>query len=109
MKGTKGSSRHLNGIRSSLELGGVFLVSPVSSVTILCHFMHVGGPDLDLHGDPPRPLHGSVEGLVPRLLGVDNVVVVLPPHLPPQAMNGGLDPAQPIANNINNKKMNIDE
>ena len=97
MKGTKkGGSRHLNGVRNSVELGGVFLVGPVSSVTILCHFMHVGGPDLDLHGDPPWPLHCSVEGLVPRLLGVDNVVIVLSTHLPPQAVDGGLDPAQQI-------------
>lgn len=93
-QGTQGSSRHLNGVRNSLELGSVLLVSPVSSVPILCYFMHVGSPDLDLHGDPPRPLHSSVEGLVPRLLGVDNVVIVLPTHLPPKAVNGGLNSAR---------------
>ena len=56
---------HLDSIRDSLDFGGVLLVSPVCSISILCHFMHVGGPDLDLNGDTPRALHGSVEGLVP--------------------------------------------
>ena len=56
---------HLDAVRNSLELGGVLLVSPVCSVSILCHFMHVSSPDLDLHGDPPWTLDCSVEGLIP--------------------------------------------
>ena len=64
------------------------------SDTILCHFMHMGGPNLDLHGHPTRPLHCSVQGLVPGLLGIHDVVIVLATHFPPQAMNGGLDPTK---------------
>ena len=56
---------YLDGVRGSLQLGGVLLVSPVGSVSIFCHLMHVSSPDLDLHGDPPWPLHCGVEGLVP--------------------------------------------
>ncbi len=55
--------------------------------------MHVGGPNLDLHGHPTRTLHCRVQGLVPRPLGIHYVVIVLTTNLPPQAMDSWLDPA----------------
>ena len=59
--------------------------------------MHVGGPDLDLHGDPTRALHCRVQGLVPGSLGIDYVVIVLATNLPPEAMDSWLNPAMQYA------------
>ena len=80
-------------VTAGLQLGGVFLVCPMSSCTVLSHFVHVGSPDLDLHGDPPWTLHCSVQGLVPRPLGVDDVVIILAAHLAPQPMDCWLNSA----------------
>ena len=78
---------HLDLIRAVLQLGRVLLVGVMSCSAILGHFMHVGGPDLDLHGYPPRALHCSVQGLIPGPLGVDNVVIVFAANFAPQAMD----------------------
>ena len=59
--------------------------------------MHVGGPDLDLHGHPTWTLHGCVQGLVPRPLGIHYVVIVLTTNLPPEAMDSWLNPAMQYA------------
>ncbi len=93
LSGSSSKQVHLDLVRSCLQLGCVLLVSPVRSSAVLSHFMHVGGPDLDLHGHPTRTLHCRVQGLVPRSLGIDYVVIVLATNLPPQAMDSWLDPA----------------
>ena len=95
--GSSSKQSHLNLVRSCLQLRCVLLVGPMCSSTILSHFMHVGGPDLDLHGHPTWTLHCCVQGLVPRSLGIHYVVIVLTTNLPPEAMDSWLNPAMQYA------------
>lgn len=78
---------HLDLVRAVLKLRRVLLVRVVSCSAILGHFMHVGGPDLDFHGYPPRALHCGVQGLIPGPLGVDNIVIILTADFAPQAVD----------------------
>ena len=78
---------HLDLVRAMLKLRRVLLVCVMSCSAILGHFMHVGGPDLDLHGYPPGALHCGVQGLIPRPLRVDDIVIVFTANFAPQAVD----------------------
>lgn len=65
----------------------LLFVPPVGSQPMLRNEVHLGGPDLDFHGDAIVPDHHRVEGAVAVLLGVLDVVLEAAIHWLPQVVH----------------------